>query len=225
MHMKRLTSLPVLFLTLALAAGAVGCKKTPKNVTTIPGRGEATPRPDNMGGLAGTNPNAGKGVNSGGILPDNANNGAGKLGNGGPGNNLDPNAFGSGPTIRPDASDVTEDPLILASQTVYFDYDKSAVKSSERSKIEAAASYLKNEARFLLKIEGHTDERGTEEYNRALGERRALSIREYLLTLGVSADRVTTISYGKDRPAVTGHDESAYSQNRRGAFVVLKPKQ
>ncbi len=206
--MKSLTSLSVLLLAVFLAAGAAGCKKGPKNVTTIEGRRDSSPRPGDLTGLKGN------GVDSGKPLNGNDNI---KIGS----TNLDPD----GPGSRPNPDDVTEDPLILASQTVAFEYDKSSVKSSERSKVEAAAAYLKNEPRFLLKVEGHCDERGTDEYNRALGERRALSIREYLLTLGVSADRVTTISYGKDRPVAQGHDEAAYSQNRRGAFVVLKPKQ
>ena len=208
----------MLLLAVFLAVGTAGCKKSPKNVTTIEGRRDISPRPENLTGLKG-NTDGRNGVNSGNSkihshvwIGDNV-----KIGNA----NLDPSGLGS----RPNPDDVTEDPLILASQTVSFEYDKSSVKSSERSKVEAAAAYLKNEPRFLLKVEGHCDERGTDEYNRALGERRALSIREYLLTLGVSADRVTTISYGKDRPAVQGHDEAAYSQNRRGAFVVLKPKQ
>jgi peptidoglycan-associated lipoprotein len=75
-----------------------------------------------------------------------------------------------------------------------------------------------------LLIEGHCDERGTEEYNRALGERRALALREALAKAGVSPDRIRTISYGKDRPVNPGHDESAWAQNRRGEFILLHPK-
>ena len=73
-------------------------------------------------------------------------------------------------------------------------------------------------------IEGHCDERGTEEYNRALGERRALSVRDALVGLGVSTDRVRTMSLGEDRPADMGLDDSAFARNRRGEFVLLKPK-
>jgi peptidoglycan-associated lipoprotein len=75
-----------------------------------------------------------------------------------------------------------------------------------------------------LLVEGHCDERGTEEYNRSLGERRALALREALASQGVSPMRVTTRSFGEDRPAVPGNNESAYRQNRRGEFVVLTPK-
>ena len=82
--------------------------------------------------------------------------------------------------------------------------------------------YLRNKDNKLL-IEGHCDERGTEEYNRALGERRALAAREYLNSLGIKGERVRTVSYGEDRPSVDGHDESAWSKNRRAEFILLKP--
>jgi peptidoglycan-associated lipoprotein len=108
--------------------------------------------------------------------------------------------------------------------TVYFDFDRSNVKASERAKIEAVAAHLKANAAQKLRVEGHCDERGTEEYNRALGERRAQSVREYLVNLGVTADRVYTISFGEDKPADPGHDEAAFAKNRRGEFILLKPK-
>ena len=137
---------------------------------------------------------------------------------------FDPNKSNTGLGNRPD-QDMNEDRLSLAPQTVYFDYDKSTVRSSEHSKVESVAAFLKSEPKAQLRIEGNCDERGTEEYNRALGERRALAVREYLLTLGISADRVTTLSFGEDKPASPGHDEAAWSQNRRGEFVVLRAKQ
>jgi hypothetical protein len=86
------------------------------------------------------------------------------------------------------------------------------------------ASALAASASDKLLIEGHCDERGTEEYNRSLGERRALALREALAKAGVSPDRVRTLSYGKDKPADPGHDESAWSKNRRGEFILLHPK-
>lgn len=113
----------------------------------------------------------------------------------------------------------------LAAQTVHFDFDSAAVKSSERSKVDAVATFMKGApGNVALLIEGHCDERGTEEYNRSLGERRALALREALMAAGADGQRITTRSYGEDRPAVQGHDESAYRQNRRGVFVVLTPK-
>jgi len=111
----------------------------------------------------------------------------------------------------------------LKADTVHFDYDSSVVKAGEKPKVEAVADYLKGNRSSAVKIEGHCDERGTEEYNRALGERRALALREELARLGIDPGRVDTISYGKDRPVDTGRDESAHRKNRRGEFVVLTP--
>jgi peptidoglycan-associated lipoprotein len=104
--------------------------------------------------------------------------------------------------------------------SVYFDYDSAKVRPSEDSKLEIVAAALKGNSKKLV-IEGHCDERGTAEYNRALGERRAQAAREELVRMGVDAGRISTISYGKDRPADTGHDEAAWAKNRRCEFVVV----
>jgi peptidoglycan-associated lipoprotein len=106
---------------------------------------------------------------------------------------------------------------------VYFDYDKSTIKSGEISKVEHVAKTIKGMAGKALRIEGHCDERGTEEYNRSLGERRALAVREALVRAGVEANQIDTISYGEDRPADPGHNEAAWSKNRRGEFIVIVP--
>jgi peptidoglycan-associated lipoprotein len=103
---------------------------------------------------------------------------------------------------------------------VLFEYDSARIKPSEESKLEAVASFMKSNPGKLV-IEGHCDERGTAEYNRALGERRALAAREELGKLGVDASRISTISYGKDRPVDMGHDEAARAKNRRCEFVVV----
>jgi peptidoglycan-associated lipoprotein len=116
-----------------------------------------------------------------------------------------------------------EDAAALQAYTVHFDYDRSEVKPSERSKLTSAADFLKANAADAVKIEGHCDERGTEEYNRALGERRALALREALVGMGIDAGRVDTISYGKDRPEDPGHNEAAHAKNRRGVFILLTP--
>ncbi len=109
-------------------------------------------------------------------------------------------------------------------QTVYFDYDKANVRASEVSKLERVASEMKSaHAGKALRIEGHCDERGTEEYNRSLGERRAQSVREKLVSLGLDASMIQTISLGEERPAVPGHDEAAWSKNRRGELILLSP--
>jgi peptidoglycan-associated lipoprotein len=105
-------------------------------------------------------------------------------------------------------------------QTIYFDYDSSALKPDAKAKLERGADWLKRHPKVNVQIEGHCDERGTNEYNLALGERRALAARRYLISLGINTDRIFTISYGEERPAVEGHDESAWKFNRRGEFKV-----
>jgi len=116
------------------------------------------------------------------------------------------------------------DRAALANYTVHFAFDSAAVKKSEQANIQAVADALSKDSSAKLLIEGHCDERGTEEYNRSLGERRALALREALAKIGVDPSRIRTISYGKDRPADPGHDESAWAKNRRGEFVLLHPK-
>lgn len=116
-----------------------------------------------------------------------------------------------------------QDRTLWADKTIRFAYDSALVKASEGSKIEAVATAFKgmDNAKDLL-VEGHCDERGTEEYNRALGERRALAMREYLIRLGLPSDRVHTKTFGKDQPVDTGHNEAAWSKNRRGEFILIK---
>ena len=103
-------------------------------------------------------------------------------------------------------------------QTVYFDYNSAALRSDAMATLQNNARIMKETANVTFQIEGHCDERGTQEYNLALGERRALAIREYLITLGVAGDRILTVSYGEEKPAVDGSDESAWSKNRRAEF-------
>ena len=123
---------------------------------------------------------------------------------------------------RPPDGTYTEDRDTLLGYTIYFEFDQSVVKANDIGKVEAVADYLKANPSEYLKIEGHCDERGTEEYNRALGERRALSPREALINMGISPDRMSTLSLGEDMPSVFGATEEAYAQNRRAEFVVLR---
>ncbi len=109
-------------------------------------------------------------------------------------------------------------------QPIYFAYDQSFIGQTERRKIETLADYLTNNREYHLVVEGHCDERGSEEYNRALGEARALAVRDYLQALNVGADRVKTISYGEERPLDPGSTETALALNRRAEFVILLPK-
>jgi len=103
-------------------------------------------------------------------------------------------------------------------QTVYFDYDSYALRSDALELLRQNAEKLKQIPGVIVQIEGHCDERGTQEYNLALGERRALAVREHLIRLGVSGDRMITISYGEEDPADPGHTESAWAMNRRSEF-------
>ena len=105
-------------------------------------------------------------------------------------------------------------------QTVYFGFDSSNLDSSSQDTLRANAEFLKSNASVDVQVEGHCDERGGIQYNLALGERRAKAVRDYLVAQGVAAKRVTVISYGKEKPTAFGHDESAWSKNRRANFVV-----
>ena len=103
----------------------------------------------------------------------------------------------------------------------FFGYDESTLSADAQSALTTTAAWLKNNPRYTLLIEGHCDERGTEQYNLALGDRRANIAKEYLATLGVDAGRIRTVSYGEERPFDPGHDESAYQKNRRAHLVLV----
>lgn len=103
---------------------------------------------------------------------------------------------------------------------VFFDFDKSDIKPEGRATLQRQADWLKKYPNVTVTVEGHCDERGTREYNLALGERRATAVKKILVALGVPANRVSTISYGKERPAVVGSNEAAWAQNRRGVTVI-----
>ena len=107
-----------------------------------------------------------------------------------------------------------------AFETIYFDFDKSDIKSDQRNNISKNAKLLSDNRSVRIRIEGHCDERGTNEYNIALGQRRTDSIKQYLIDYGIASSRITTISYGEERPVATGHNESSWSQNRRGEFKI-----
>lgn len=108
-------------------------------------------------------------------------------------------------------------------ETVYYDFDRADLRQDAREALSKNAEILlKSKSDAKIQIEGHCDERGSAEYNLALGERRAKSSLQYLTTLGVKADRLSIISYGKEKPAVQGSDEAAWAKNRRAEFVVVK---
>ncbi len=239
--MNRFLKIGLITLLVAGALGGAGCKTRPKNITAIPGsegRGGASTELVPGGPIVNSGPganaapirNTGPGPGSR-FAPNERevtgidNNPPGGFNPGG--NTLNPNPpvqtqLGEG-TIR---DNMREDREMFRGNTIYFEYDKSAVKKGpEATKLIAVAEYLKGHAGqgHKLVIEGHCDERGTEGYNLALGERRALSVREVLLNNGVAAENVTTESYGEARPANPGHDEGAWSKNRRAEFILLVP--
>ena len=134
-----------------------------------------------------------------------------------------------GPEVQPTAGldtfeGMAADRAALAAYTAHFAFDSAVVKKSDKPNLQAVADALGRNSGVKLLIEGHCDERGTEEYNRSLGERRALALRKALGKIGVEPSRIRTISYGKDKPVDPGHDESAWAKNRRGEFVLLHPK-
>jgi peptidoglycan-associated lipoprotein len=106
-------------------------------------------------------------------------------------------------------------------KTVFFPYDSSTLTSDARKRIQGNADWLKNNSSYNLQIEGHCDEKGSVEYNLALGERRAKSVRSYMVSLGVDANRMSVISYGEEKPLVQGDGESIMAKNRRANFLPL----
>ena len=198
-----MTSLKQVGLVLAalMAATSTGCKTKPKNITPIPGGNSSVA---GSGSLLGRDSSGT--VNGGGdvVTVDQSGN--------------------IGLSGLDEFENMLMDRDALAAQTVYFEVDRSEIHPDDLGKVEAVAGILAQDAQNKVLIEGHCDEPGTEEYNRALGERRALSVRDALSGLGVSADRVRTMSFGEDRPADPDLNDAAYSRNRRGEFVLLKPK-
>jgi len=159
------------------------------------------------------------------------------LGGGNPLSGGNPGGGGTGPTIV----EIPQDPLNQAlgnnfsgndiedrdtflAQMVHFDYDSSSIKPSDLTKVEIVAQHLIQNPTHKLMVEGHCDERGTEDYNISLGERRALAVVDELVRLGINQGRVRTTSYGEKVPMADGATEPAFSQNRRGEFVLLKPR-
>ena len=188
--------MPVLGLTLALAAS--GCKSSPPSVTQFDKNGKSSPTVGEPGPapIAKASDDVSTKENKDGSI---------------------------GTTDR--HIGWKEDSEALKGYTVHFDYDSTIIKDSEKPKLEAIAAELKGNTGAAIRIEGHCDERGTEEYNRSLGERRALALREELAKLGVDASRQDTISFGEDRPISKLHDSAAWSENRRGEFVQLTAPQ
>ena len=105
---------------------------------------------------------------------------------------------------------------------IYFDFDKSDIRADQKDRIKKDGDLLIGSAKVRVRVEGNTDERGTNEYNMALGERRAVTAVKYLVNMGVAEGRIDTLSFGEEKPLNLGHDEMAWSQNRRDDFVIVK---
>lgn len=193
--MKNAKVLNLIVLGLVLAIPFTGCRKKPTTITPLP-------------------PGARVGPSEPQPAPP--------IGPSQPG--VDQRDVGFNQPDRDKWANAAENQEIFKAQTVYFDFDSAVVKGSEKAKIETVAAHLKANPSHGLRVEGNCDERGTEEYNRALGERRALAVREVLIADGIAADRIVTISYGEDRPTDPSHNEAAWKKNRRDEFVLLTPK-
>ena len=150
---------------------------------------------------------AGAGRGTGGATAPAASAGTGSTGSTG--------ATGAATTRRP-----LSEQFAQLGDRVFFDYDKFNLKPEARNKINDWVKLLRENAQATILLEGNCDERGTREYNLALGERRANSVRDYLIGLGIPANRITTISYGKERPIATGSNEAGWAQNRNVHIVA-----
>ncbi|WP_341705636.1 peptidoglycan-associated lipoprotein Pal [Ferrovibrio sp.] len=126
----------------------------------------------------------------------------------------------TGTTTAGIQSGSVQDFQVNVGDRVFFDFDKFDVKPAGKATLDKQAAWLKKYPNWKVVIEGHCDERGTREYNLALGERRANAVKTYLANQGIPANRVTTISYGKERPVALGSNEAAWAQNRRGVTVL-----
>lgn len=205
--MKRSLFINLLLATALVVGGGVGCKRKPKSPTPIPARGGGTVGGDGFG-LQGvpTGTVVTPAEVTGEVVPEGGGESEGGL------------------TPLPGGMEGwNADRGFFSMNTVHFDFDRSTIRSEDISKVEAVGQHLKANPNQGVRVEGHCDERGTEGYNLALGERRALAVREYLLNMGVAANRVDTVSFGESQPVDFGKSEAAYQANRRGEFLLLTP--
>jgi peptidoglycan-associated lipoprotein len=127
--------------------------------------------------------------------------------------------YGTGDETQSRISELDDPQSPLSVRIIYFEYDSSDIRPEYRETIQAHAAYLSTHQNVTITLEGHADERGSREYNLALGERRAQSINRQMTLWGVSSGQIRTVSYGEERPAIDGHDESAWSENRRVEII------
>lgn len=207
-------------MVLSLFVVAVLLTACPKKPATGAGAGAGT----TAGGAAGSGPGgAGGGPGGvGGTTPGTIGSGPGTGGPGsvgGPGG-AGPGVAGATGTTIPALPSPKEFVETSALRDVHFDFDLYEVRTQDKPILDENARWLKSNANALLLIEGHADERGTNEYNLALGERRAKATRDYLVSAGIPGARITVISYGEERPLCTDRTEACWAQNRRAHFLV-----
>ena len=226
------------FTVLALFAASVvltGCPKKPApQAGTGPGGGAGptvaggsgsgaggagTGAGGSGGGTMGSGPGAGGAIGSGGAGAGAGGTGAGSAGAGGAGGAGAGGAAATGTTI-PSLPSPKEFVESAALRDVYFDFDRYDVRAGDKGTLDENANWLKSNQSAMLLIEGHADERGTNEYNLALGERRAKATRDYLVSVGIDAGRITVLSYGEERPTCTEKTEGCWAKNRRAHFLV-----
>ena len=128
-------------------------------------------------------------------------------------------SYGTGDDELSGMSSLDDPTSLLSVRIIYFEYDSSDVKSEDRTTVEAHAAYLVANPDVIITLEGHADERGSREYNLALGERRALTVKRQMTLIGASPDQIRTVSYGEERPAIDEHDDYSWSQNRRVEII------
>jgi peptidoglycan-associated lipoprotein len=206
--MKTSSLLSGIFVGAALTLLSTGCKHSPQGVTYL-GESQGYPKPTPPGpiGPIGDQTPAGNPLPP--QLPVTSSNGIPSDTNG---------------PWAPVIANHDENRVIFKDDTVYFDFDSATIKKSEDKKLEDVAAYFKTHTAEVLQVEGNCDERGTEKYNLALGERRALAVREYLVTLGMDSREITTVTFGAKKPADPGHNEAAWAKNRRGDLILWTPK-
>jgi peptidoglycan-associated lipoprotein len=134
----------------------------------------------------------------------------------------DDDLYGDGRAVGGEFGVVDTPESLLGRTIIYFDFDSAAIRSEYAQSIAAHAAHLAENPGLAVRLEGHTDERGSREYNIGLGERRAQAVRRALMLQGVGGDQISTVSYGEERPAVSGSDEEAWAMNRRVEIVYLR---
>lgn len=127
--------------------------------------------------------------------------------------------YGAGQETRGGLAALDDPNSPLSVRTIYFDYDSSDIRPEYRGTVEAHAAFLASNPTITMALEGHADERGSREYNLALGERRAQTVKRQMVLLGAATEQIRTTSYGEERPVSDGHDEGSWSQNRRVEFI------